>query len=154
MISTLLFILGITQNAYSDWRYKYNHSFVPSIDAEQNLGLQREFSLGLSPFRQGPMISASYTYLGKQQIGLGLEQKLGESASVRAQLLQTDNDYGLGGQFFWHFETKKENLSTREYNPNPTRLHHGLILSGAKTQEDWWIGVGYHFGWSNIGFGK
>ena len=151
----IFFLLGYTSvhEAKAEWQYKYNHHVVPSIDSQQTVELQQGFSLGASPFSQGPLLTASYNYFGKKQLGVGLEQKIAEQYSVRSQVVFTDTGTGLSGQLFWHMESQKPvDPSHVEYTPRKTEIHHGAILSGGATQNDWWIGVGYHFGFSNMDF--
>ena len=102
----LFFLLGygLIGDAKADWQYKYNHNVVPSINSEQQFELQQGFSLGASPFSQGPLLTASYDYFGKKQLGVGLEQKIAEQYSVRSQVVFTDTGTGLSGQVFWHMD--------------------------------------------------
>jgi len=148
----LVLMYGLSNEAKADLRYKYNHSFVPSVNAETQIELQNGFSLGATPFAQGPLLTASYTYLGKKQLGIGLEQVMAKQYSVRAQLLYTDDGYGVGGQLFWHLEPEAQSDNTHVEYGRKTEAHHGALISGGLTSDDWWLGIGYQFGFGNMNF--
>ena len=143
----IVILMSLLQVAHADWKYKYNHYFVPETNTEMQFGFQRGFSLGFSPFAQGPLFSASYTYLGREQMGVGLEQVITDRFSLRAQLLHNGSGFGGQGEAFVHFEPFQQDASQ-------TKVHHGIVASGSKVGSAWFVGIGYHFGFSNLKFSK
>tara|TARA_B100000683_G_C12277730_1_gene468582 strand:- start:34 stop:474 length:441 start_codon:yes stop_codon:yes gene_type:complete len=143
----IVVLVGLLCVAFADWKYKYNHFFTPEMNSDLQFGFQRGFSVGFSPLEQGPLLSTSYTYLTRMQLGIGLEQVVGERFSIRAQLLHDESGFGGKGEFFIHFEPLNERGEEAQ-----TKGHHGVVASASMVGSDWFVGVGYHFGFSNLNF--
>ena len=142
MIMVLLVLLEV---AYAGWQYKYNHYFTPGFHSEANFELQQGFSIGVSPLEQGPLLSTSYTYLGRMEFGVGLEQVIADRFSIRAQVIRGESGTGGKGELFVHFTPFNESN-----NAIQRKVHHGLVFSGSKVGDDWFVGAGYHFGFGNL----